>query len=492
MCKVMKLAAFWAASLLALWADSAALADDLIDVLVVVYQSNPNIKAERNRLDATEELTAQARSVMLPQISAAAAVARTTNTQTRETSVFGGQEPEPDTNKLDNKSLAVTAEQPLFTGFRNRHALEQARARVRSGAAQLAAVEEQILLRAATAYFDVARDLAVYNANASNVEVLLQQRKDADVRFELGEITRTDTMQAEARLAGARAQLSAAKTQLSVSRAEFKEVVGIAPGTLELETPLPELPDSLADALSFSEAFAPPLISVRQEEEASRRQIRIARSTRLPTVSFTASYSMADEPSPFLREDEQWSYGVRARVPLFQGGLTQSRIREAKALNRRDRARIIASERSIEAQVTGAWEQLFETRARIASAKAQSEANELALQGVRREAQLGARTTLDVLNAEQEFLNATVAYASAQRDEQVAAYTLLATIGALAIEVAETLVANQQQEPERLAGPSTAAVLPDDAADPDPIAVLLKRQTSGEDRSPQGDASSPL
>ena len=172
-------------------------------------------------------------------------------------------------------------------------------------------------------------------------------------------------------------------------------------------------------------------MAARYTEEASRKQIAIENSTFSPRVSLTAQYNYAEEPSSFVIDNEQFVYGVRATVPLFQGGQRLSRRREAKALNASDKSQIIAAERAIESSVTAAWRQLLEARIRIASANAQVNANTLALQGVRRESQLGARTTLDVLNAELELLNSNVSLATAERDEHVSAYRLLSIIGAL-------------------------------------------------------------
>lgn len=411
-------------------------AQDLYEVLTIVHETNPTIRAERSRQSATDELKSQALAGVLPQIVGSAGVSKTTDNQTTTAGLFAGGSPTTREYKLDNTNLNVNAEQTVFSGLRNFYSIKQAGSRVKAGAAQLDAVEQQVLLETAVAYFDVARDLQVYNANSSNVAVLLQQRDDVKVQFELGGVTMTDVRQAEARLAGARAQLSAAKTQLADSRARYKELVGAAPGSLEIDQLPPALPETYEDALEIARAYAPPFTIVREEEKASRNQIKIERGALLPTVSLTANYSRADEPSSFVIEDEQWSYGVRATIPIFRGGLEYSKLREARALNARDRARIVATERNVEAQVTGVWEQLFEAKVRIESASTQAEANELALKGVRREAELGARTTLDVLNAEQEFLNSKVALVSARRDEQVAAYALLATIGVLTPEAA--------------------------------------------------------
>ena len=175
--------------------------------------------------------------------------------------------------------------------------------------------------------------------------------------------------------------------------------------------------------------FTPPaVIAAKEQSEVSRRQVNVARSAILPRISVTAGYQYTEEPSNFVIQDEQFSYGARASVPLFLGGANLSRVREAKALHASDRIRIIEAERQVDAQTTAAWAQLTAARAIIISARAAADANELALEGVTQEALVGTRTTLDVLDAEQEYLNAQVALASAERDAQSAAFSLLAAI----------------------------------------------------------------
>lgn len=427
--------------LVALLPLETASADSLSDVLAVAYKTNPTIRAQRAQLRATRELKAQAWAGALPQVTASASIQ---NNSTTNTSLFNATTdadgnllpPESQSFEFQPITAGVSGEQPIFTGFRNYNAIKQARARVKAGGAQLASIEQQILQQAATAYFDVLRDTKVYEANLSNVKVLLRQQKEAKLRFEVGEITKTDIAQADARLAGARAQLASTQAQLAVSRASFKEIVGDAPGTLDQNPSLPAIPETEDAMQRLALEYAPAIIAANETEEASRRQVSIAKGVLSPTVSLTASYQYAENPNFFVETDEQFTYGARASVPIFQGGLNYSRIREARALNDADRQRIKEAERQVRSSVTTTWEQLNAARATISSARAQVEANELALEGVRRENQVGARTTLDVLNAEQEFLNATVSLANAERDERAAIFALLASAGILTIDVA--------------------------------------------------------
>ena len=415
----------------------AAGAQTLEEALSAAYNSNPTIAAERARQRATKELTPQAIAGALPQITGGASLTKTDGTQTLDASAFDPNATgsfDRDFN-LTTTTYQISGEQAVFTGFRNFNAIRAARSRVKAGAAELALVEQDVLSRAAGAYFDVVRDMAVFDANTNNVEVLGRQKREADLRFEVGEVTKTDVAQAEARLAQARANLTTAQARLAVSRASFIELIGAAPGTLERDPVLPRVPATLEESLSISREGAPSIVRARMAERAQKRNLQVAKGQFSPTVSLTASYQVSDEPSLFTLQDEQFAYGARASVPIFLGGLNISRVREAKALHDQSRRQIEEAERRADAAVTGSWEQLQAARANIASATAQIEASELALNGVRREAQLGVRTTLDVLDAEQEFLNAQVALANAERDARLATFQLLAAMGALGPDV---------------------------------------------------------
>lgn len=416
----------------------AAFAQTLEEALSAAYNSNPTIAAERARQRATKELTPQAVANALPQVTGAASYTRTDGDQTIDPRAFNPISTDPPFTRsfeLETTAYEISGSQAIFTGFRNFNAIRAARARVKAGAAELALVEQDVLTRAAGAYFDVVRDMKVFGANTNNVEVLIRQKREADLRFEVGEVTKTDVAQAEARLAQARANLTTAQARLAVSRASFVEIIGAAPSTLEDDPVLPLVPASLEESLAISREGAPSIVRARMAERAQKRNLQVAKGQFSPTLSLTASYQFADEPSFGAVESEQFAYGARASVPIFLGGLNISRVREAKALHDQSRRQVEEAERRADAAVTGSWEQLQAARANIASATSQVTASELALNGVRREAQLGVRTTLDVLDAEQEFLNAQVSLANAERDARLATFQLLAAMGALGPDV---------------------------------------------------------
>jgi outer membrane protein len=412
---------------------AAALGETLEDALSLAYGANPTIRAERARLDAVRESKAQAWAGALPQITASGGYSRIENTQTAAPGLLSPSATMAASN-LDALTAGVSAEQPVFTGFRNFHAIKQAEARIRAGGAQLASVEQQVMRDVADAYFDVRFNMAIFELNRRNADVLLRQKEAAAARFRVGEITRTDVAQTDARLAAARADLADARGELAIARANYARLVGRPPGDLEPAARLPELPDNLESAQSIARQFAPDLIAAREQGEVSRRQVKAARGALLPSVSLAAGYRYAGEPSAFIENDEQFAYGARVSIPLFQGGLNYSRVREAKALHARDRSLLVETERAAVQDVAAAWERLLAARASTESTTAAVAANEIALEGVRREALLGARTTLDALDAEQELLNAQISLAAAERNAQSASFALLAAIGLLTPE----------------------------------------------------------
>ncbi|MEM9168122.1 MAG: TolC family outer membrane protein [Pseudomonadota bacterium] len=410
----------------------AAEVERFVDVMALAYRTNPTIRAAQADFRSVKETRAQALSGALPQITASGSYENNSLTTTNQFNP--ALPPQTQTVDFEPRVVGVDAEQPIFTGFQNFNAIKQANARIRAGGADLVSVEQRVLELAATSYFDVIRDAKVFEANQSNVAVLTRQLEEAKVRFRVGEITKTDVAQAEARLAGARAEFATAQAQLAVSRASYQEIIGQMPGTLEVSPAMPTLPESLEEAQRLADVYAPTNVSARETEAASRRQIAIARGALAPRISLTAGYQYSEEPNFFTQDSEELRYGLRATVPIFQGGANYSRIREAKATNRADRQRIFEAERRTQSTVTGAWERLAAARVTISSARAQVSANKLALEGVRRENQVGTRTTLDVLNAEQEFLNAQVTLANAERDERAAAFGLLSASGLLTLD----------------------------------------------------------
>ena len=401
-------------------------AETLQDAMSLAYRTNPALLSQRAQVQATGELKPQAFAALLPQINAQAGY---TKLDTEQISPAGAAF---DRNaNLDQLSYSASLEQVLFSGGRGLFSIRQATAQIDTAQAELLGIEQQLLTNVATAYFDVVRDVQIHRVNQVNVEVLRRQRVQAQQRFASGELARTDIAQADARFAAARAVLANAKAQLNLSRSTYRQLVGQAPGSLQKNTGLPVIPDSLEKATMLAQEVAPGVIVARAAERASRHGVKIARSDYFPRVTASAAYQFQDEPSTFIDQSENISYGVRLEVPLFRGGAQSSRVRQAKAMNKSDRFKIYQAEREVMTGVISAWEQLAASKFNIAAAQDQVTANQLAVDGVKKEALVGSRTTLEVLNAQLEFMNAQLALINATHDMQVAHYSLLSSIGIL-------------------------------------------------------------
>jgi len=398
--------------------------DTLVDALVAAYNTNPTILAERARLRATDENVAQAVSGWRPTISAQARYgSETTRRAAGLGQLFGTQ------NTTNPKTGSMVLSQPIFQGFRTLNQTRQAKAEVRAGRELLLSTEQQILLDAATAYIDVVQNQAVLELTQNNVRVLQRELEAAQDRFEVGEITRTDVAQAEARLSGAKSNLTAAEAELTSSREIYRRVVGHMPGTLSVPEMLPQLPPTEEEAAAVALANNPELMGAIEAEQASQYAVKVAKGALLPSVEFEASADHAEDQSIMGDQTSGYSFVGQIVVPIYQAGAEYSRIRQVKELNNADRMRIAEVRRLVVENVAVAWERLRASRDVIKSSREQVRANEIAFEGVQQEAQVGSRTTLDVLNAEQELLDSRVVLVRARRDEFVATYALLAAIG---------------------------------------------------------------
>ena len=398
---------------------SVASAESLQDALVATYGSNPTLQAARAELRATDENVNQALANWRPSISATG----TSQFSQSDNDLRAGAGFAALSSSKDDRTTntgTVTVQQNIFRGGRTVSQTRQAKAQVAAGRAQLTSTEQ-----------DVLRDTATVELNQNNVSVLQRQLEASQDRFDVGEITRTDVAQSEARLSRSESSLIQAQANLINSRATYERVVGSAPGTLQAAPDLPPLPESEDAALATATVNNPTLAAARFAEEASRHAIRTAQGSLLPTLTVQGDYSQSDNPSTTVKSSESASVTGRLTIPLYQSGAEYSQIRQAKQLNSQSRLQIREATRSVEEGVASAWENYRAANARIVSDREQVRANEIALDGVQQEAQVGSRTTLDVLDAEQELLDSRVALVTSERNAYVAAYQLLSAIGRL-------------------------------------------------------------
>lgn len=402
----------------ALIVPGAAHALTLKEALAMSYSRNPTLDASRAQLRATDELLPQARSGYRPTIGLGATGGyEHTENHFFEDSQFPG-------------SANLDIAQPIYRGGRTQASVRQAENSIRSSRADLANSEQQVLLNAATAYFDVYRDLAEVRLNRNNERVLERQLQASKDRFSVGEITRTDVSQADARLARARADRIAAEGNLAVSRATFERRVGIAPpDTLDLPKRAFSLPSSVDEVVRTAGDQNPQMQAAQFAERAALNNVDAIEGELLPELTLRSSLTKTWDPD----QADPTTGTVRAElsVPLYTAGGTASRVRQAKETAGQRRIEIEESRRAVVENAISAWESWSSSKAEIQSRVSETEAAGVALEGVRQEATVGSRTTLDVLDQEQEVLDAQVNLVRAQRNEAVAAYAVLAAIGQL-------------------------------------------------------------
>ncbi len=399
----------------------AVMAQTLEEALAKAYMNNPTLLAARAELRAVDEGVPQALSGWRP---------------TLEFSYDAGKE-HVDSNTTSGtqnrtpKSAAVSLEQNLFQGFRTVSATKEAEANVKAQRARLATTEQTVMFNAASVYMDVLRDGAVLDLNINNERVLGRQLQATRDRFEVGEVTRTDVAQAESRLSSAKADRIQSEGDLVRSRARFLQVVGEMPGTLKQTGILGGLPASEKDAIELARAENPDVVAARFTVDSSKSAIKSAEGELLPTLDLVGELNRNDQSSSTSSRTETASVTAQLVVPLYQAGAVSSRIRRAKQVWGQRRQQLDVASWSATQSATDAWKTLETAQAQIAAFSAAVRAGEIALEGVRQEAQVGSRTVLDVLDAEQELLNARVSLVRAQRDAVVASVDLRRAVGTL-------------------------------------------------------------
>jgi outer membrane protein len=334
-----------------------------------------------------------------------------------------------------SRSVGATATQTLFNGFQTGNRTRQAESQVMGARETLRVTEQQVLLDAATAYMNLLRDQAIVDLNRRNVEVLTEQLKQTRDRFNVGEVTRTDVAQAESRLAAGRSALLGAVSNFVTSQANYRRVIGVNPGRLDPGTPVDRLsPAVLARAITEGETQSPSVLASMYGVDAAELAVKISEGALYPNLGLTASATKSWDPLFNINKETAISVIGQLTVPIYQGGSEYASIRQSKETLGQQRLNLDVNCDQARATVVQSWGQLDAAKAQIEATTAQVNAAEIALNGVREEARVGQRTTLDVLNAQQELVNARVALVTAQHDRVVASYTLLAAVGGLSMQ----------------------------------------------------------
>nr|WP_247896912.1 TolC family outer membrane protein [Azospirillum argentinense] len=403
-----------------------ASAQSLEDALAQAYSNNPALAAQRARQRAVDESVPQALSGYRPTVRATAGITRNASNST-----FQGGETGSENNA---KSVGVTATQPLYDATVG-PAVRRAERTVEAQRATVLANEQQILLNAAAAYLDVVQNQAVLELQANNEQVLRRQLDAARDRFRVGEYTRTDVSQSESRLAASIAARISADGTLQASRATYERVVGSMPGKLKAPKPKFKLPGTLDEVVEMARSNNPSVLSATYTEAAQREAVDQQFGRLLPSANLSAQANRTIDAGRSsgidIKRQDGAQLTAQLTIPLYQAGLPEALTREAKHTANQARLQIDDTRRQAVEAAISAWQGLQAARASIESYNSQIRAAEIALEGVRQEAQVGSRTVLDVLNQEQELLNARVNLVRAQRTEMVQAFTVLGAIGQL-------------------------------------------------------------
>ena len=397
----------------------------------MAYQGNPNLLAARSQLRATDENVPIALSGWRPTLNL---TGNLTNNRTENQIFSGGGVGTVTTGGITQrfqKTANAQFTQPLFRGLKTWAGTSQARNQVFAQRARLQASEATVLLQVATAYFDVLQFQAVAELNRNQVQVLTRQLEATQDRFRVGELTRTDVAQAEAAIAGAKANLVLAEGNLQQARSSYTNVVGKAPENL-VQPPLPgSLPTSFDAAVAGAIANNPSFIASDFAAKAADDNITVVQGDLLPSVNLVGQYTRSWNTVGDNSKSETAIAQAQLVVPIYQQGAEYSRLRQAKQTA--GQQRFVADQARLDARnsATQAWENFAAFSASIESFKAQINANEIALEGTQREAEVGSRTVLDVLTAEQTLLNSRTSLVRAQHDQFLAAHQLLSAIGKL-------------------------------------------------------------
>ncbi len=427
-----------------------SLAETLASAMARAYYSNPDLNQQRAAVRAQDENVAIKKSGYRPSLAAVADIGFQANRATLgDNQVFDPVPTDPQTGhvngyrppKVSNsvsqgRDAGLQISQNLFNGGRTMNGVRQADLQVLGARETMRNTEQNVLFDAATYYMNVLRDTAILSLTRNNVTVLQEQLRQTNDRFKVGEVTRTDVAQAEASLALGQAQAVQAESNLKTSIANYRRVIGVEPKRLEPAKP-PErfLPKTLNEAIDISQAEHPSIQAALHGVDAAALGVNIAEAGLYPTANLTGSALFSNDPKGLPRS-RNTNYTITGNItmPLYDGGVTFASTRQAKEVLGQTRLQADLQRDLVRANAVSSWAQFTNSIAVIQSVQAQVTANEVALNGVREEAKVGQRTTLDVLNAQQTLLTSRVNLVTAQRDRVVFGYAVLSALGRLSAD----------------------------------------------------------
>mgnify|MGYP001766460547 CR=1 FL=1 len=403
-----------------------AQAESISGALARAYSGNPDINQQRAAVRATDENVPRAKSGYRPRVTATADVGR----QWTDLHLPGGRSASMTSNP---RGYGVSITQNIWNGNRTDNSVRQAESGVLGARETMRQTEQTILQNGATAYMNVLRDTAILNLRKNNITVLEEQLRQTTNRFQVGEVTRTDVAQSEASLAQARSDYFAAQSNLQTSIASYRQIIGVQPSRLEPARPIEALlPKNLPAAVQVSQTEHPAVQAAMHNVDVQALNVKVVEGELYPTIGVTGSVAKRFDPAGSTASQTLTASIVgQLSVPIYEGGEVYARARQAKEQLGQARLQADLQRDAVRAQVVSTWGQLETAKAQIRSGQAAVTAAEIALNGVREEAKVGQRTTLDVLNAQQALLNTRVALVTAQRDRVVASYAVMAATGRL-------------------------------------------------------------
>jgi outer membrane protein len=407
-------------------------AETVNGALIKAYLTNPDINSQRAAVRETDESVPQANAGYLPKVSAFgnASVSHVTGSQ-----VVPGQGNINFSTGAFPRAYGVQAQETVFDGYQTINRIRSAESQVMGAREQLRNTEQNTLLSGVGAYMDVLQDTAILDLDRNNVQVLQEQLRETRDRFTVGEVTRTDVAQAEASLASAQATAVSAEATLQSAVARYRQVIGDQPTSLAPVKPIVKpLPKALPEAITISQVEHPAITALLEGVDAAQLQIKIAEGALYPQISVTASASNNYDVNitPGQRAFQAELVG-QITIPIYQGGAEYATIRQSKEGLSVQELKADSAREQIRQNVVAAWGLNQASVGVVRAARAAVSANEVALTGVREEAKVGQRTTLDVLNAQQALLQARTTLVQAEHDQVVNSYSLLSAIGRLNI-----------------------------------------------------------
>ncbi|MGE3645220.1 MAG: TolC family outer membrane protein [Beijerinckiaceae bacterium] len=426
-------------SLAAIGLPAATHAETISGALAKAYYRNPDLNAQRAGTRAVDENINRAKAGYYPSVNVTADLGLQHLESFSPSAVGNTGVVRPGVNNTQGtvpRGFGVQVQQNLFNGFRTRNSVRQSESQIFQSREQLRLIEQTVLANGAASYMNVLRDTAILNLRRNNIKVLEQQLRQTRDRFQVGEVTRTDVAQAESALALGQSDAIVAQSNLMNSLGVFRQVIGVQPRRLAPARPVTGgLPRSQKSAIFVSQKEHPAIISALHAADAQALAVKIAEGALYPSVNVTGSIQRRyDTGNVSGTRNLQSSIIAQLSVPIYQGGLNYANIRQAKEQLGQARLQVEVQRNSVRAAVVSAWGVWQASAQVIRAQQAAVRAAEIALNGVREEANVGQRTTLDVLNAQQVLLNARVQLVTAQRDRVVASYALLSATGKLSAQ----------------------------------------------------------